>query len=76
MDLGLTERRFWLESGAYHRILAGPESVRSVIADIHTNPILRGLAEKSTDWRWSSARWYAGDRSVELAIDDPSLPMD
>jgi putative transposase len=31
---------------------------------MHMNPVRAGLAERATDWRWSSARWYLERRSV------------
>jgi putative transposase len=41
---------------------------------IHHNPVRRDLCEHATDWEWSSARWYAGMRSVRFQI-DATLPM-
>jgi hypothetical protein len=40
---------------------------------IHNNPVTRGLVEQATDWRWSSARWYASDRQM---IDQDLLHLD
>ena len=36
---------------------------------IHANPVRRGLVAQPTDWEWSSARWYEGERDVELEMD-------
>ena len=33
---------------------------------IHQNPVVAGLAEKNTDWEFSSARDYYGDRNGKL----------
>ena len=42
------------------------------IGYIHRNPVKRGLVAAPIDWRWSSARWYAGDVDETLPIDiDP-----
>ena len=36
---------------------------------IHANPVRRGLVGRAEDWKWSSARWYAGLRPVKLEMD-------
>jgi REP element-mobilizing transposase RayT len=38
------------------------------------NPVRRGLAQSATDWKWSSARWFAG-RKGTLLLPDP-IPLD
>jgi putative transposase len=35
---------------------------------IHNNPIRRGLAARTTDWKWSSARWYEWRKPVGIPI--------
>jgi putative transposase len=35
---------------------------------MHTNPVRAGLAQKATDWKWSSARWYEWRKSVGVPI--------
>ncbi len=35
---------------------------------MHENPVRAGLVERATDWRWSSARWYAWKRTVGIPI--------
>jgi len=32
---------------------------------VHENPVRRGLVERPEDWRWSSARAYAGIESQQ-----------
>lgn len=71
---GRIERRFWLETGGHQRLLAAPAKIHAVIDEIHQNPVRRGLVKEPTDWKWSSASWYAGDRTGKLAIDDASVP--
>lgn len=67
-------RRFWQHGGGYDRnIVDGPELLEKV-RYIHENPVRRGLVERATYWRWSSARWYAGERAGELRIDDFRRP--
>ena len=36
---------------------------------IHANPVRRGLVKEATDWKWSSARWYARRESVGVPIE-------
>ena len=36
---------------------------------MHENPVRSGLAEKPTDWKWGSARWYEWRRSVGVPIE-------
>jgi hypothetical protein len=38
------------------------------ISYIHHNPVQRELVTNPLDWKWSSARWYAGIRD-EHALD-------
>ena len=35
---------------------------------MHENPMRKGLAAQATDWKWSSARWYAWRKSVGVPI--------
>ena len=53
--------RFWQEGGGYDRNLRSVKAVEAAIAYIHENPVRRQLCERSTDWRWSSARHYEQD---------------
>jgi putative transposase len=53
--------RFWQAGGGYDRNLRTVEAVEAAIAYIHENPVRRRLGDRSTDWRWSSARHYAED---------------
>jgi len=36
---------------------------------LHLNLVRRGLVERAADWRWSSAAWYEGTPTVDLAPD-------
>ncbi len=66
---GRVEYRFWQQGGGYDRNIVKPNVVLASIAYLHDNPVRRGLVELATDWRWSSARWYA-------ELDDVVLEMD
>jgi putative transposase len=35
---------------------------------MHENPVRAGLVMRATDWRWSSARWYAWQQTVGVPI--------
>ena len=53
--------RFWQEGPGYDRTLDNEKSVTACIDYIHNNPVRRNLVKFTTDWKWSSARWYASD---------------
>ncbi len=59
--------RFWQEGPGYDRNLESEQAVRACIDYLHLNPVRRGLCSNATDWKWSSARWYASDG---MMIDD------
>jgi putative transposase len=63
--------RFWQVGTGYDRNLRGESAVMAAIDYIHANPVRRGLTDSSTEWKWSSARWYASDGR----ICDPDLPV-
>lgn len=65
--------RFWQVGGGYDRNIITSEEYEEKLHYIHQNPVARGLVESSTDWRWSSARWYSGVRTGELTIDPLSF---
>jgi hypothetical protein len=45
----------------------------AMIDYIHLNPNRRGLAERPSDWRWSSASWFEG-RESDLLVPDAIPP--
>jgi len=59
---------FWQPGGGFDRNVRDLDELEREVRYIHQNPVRRGLVEQSTDWRWSSARWYAGWKDVGLAI--------
>ena len=67
---GKSAFRFWQEGSGYDRNLNQPGSVLSAIDYIHLNPVRRGLVDRATDWKWSSAAWFESDGRVV----DPDLP--
>jgi putative transposase len=55
---GIEMFRYWQEGPGYDRNLDQVGTVLVAIDYIHRNPVRRGLAERTIDWQWSSARWY------------------
>ena len=70
---GRTEYRFWQQGGGYDRNVVREDAAWQIIDYIHLNPVRRGLVERSEDWPWSTAGWYAGLRPVVLEPDEPPL---
>ena len=66
---GRTEHRFWQQGGGYDRNMFTPDAVWSSVEYLHNNPVRRELTSVTTDWPWSSARWYAGMRENAFPID-------
>ncbi len=65
--------RFWQAGGGYDRNITDRDSIRQIADYIHGNPVRRGLAQQPTDWDWSSARYWAGERDVQLVMDRVAL---
>jgi putative transposase len=55
---------FWQRGGGYDRNIFSEEELLEKITYIHNNPVRRGLVDRPTDWRWSSAAWYEGKRDL------------
>ncbi|MCO6046160.1 hypothetical protein NG895_19850 [Aeoliella sp. ICT_H6.2] len=66
---GKTCFRFWQEGAGFDRNLFSPQAIEASIDYIHTNPVKRGLCDRATDWKWSSARYYLEE------VVDPELPL-
>jgi len=67
--------RFWQPGGGYDRNIVSDDEMREKIEYIHANPVRRGLVKSPTGYRWSSAKWYAGDRDGSLSIDPATRPI-
>jgi putative transposase len=63
------EHLFWQSGGGYDRNLTNPKTLLATIDYIHMNPVRRGLVERATDWKWSSAGWFAGEKKCPLVPD-------
>ena len=68
---GVMTFRFWQEGPGYDRHLTEPGSIVASIEYIHANPVRRGLCQRVSDWKWSSARWHID--SENLDADLPNL---
>lgn len=66
--------RFWQRGGGYDRNILGGDELWEKLRYIHENPVRRGLIRRPTDWVWSSARWYAGQREGVVAMDEVRRP--
>ncbi|MFN8138253.1 MAG: hypothetical protein U0R49_00480 [Fimbriimonadales bacterium] len=53
----------------YDRNLTSSKAIWSAIEYLHENPVRHGLVQHPTDWRWSSARFYAGMSCEEIEED-------
>jgi len=58
--------KFWQTGPGYDLNLYADEKLMEKIEYIHNNPVRRSLVKSTTDWKWSSACWYAGFRNVPI----------
>lgn len=63
--------RFWQHGGGFDRNVRDVDEFAKAVRYIHRNPVERGLVVEPTAWKWSSARWWRGERSGEIACDPP-----
>jgi putative transposase len=61
--------RFWLPGGGFDENIWNEQPSPEILDYIHMNPVRRELVEHPTDWVWSSARFWSGDRDVPLLMD-------
>ena len=55
--------QFWQE-GVHPQQIQNETMLQQKVDYIHYNPIRRGYVDKATDWRYSSARNYAGMQGI------------
>lgn len=61
--------QFWQE-GSHPQAILDSEMLRQKLRYIHENPVKRGYVDQPEDWRWSSARNYAGrDGMIDVFMD-------
>lgn len=73
---GRTVFRFWQAGGGYDQNIVTQRSVETILEYMHANPVRRELVRTPTDWEWSSARFWEGDRNVPLTMDHPNEAFD
>ena len=61
---------FWQAGPGYDRNIRDEEEYFEKIEYIHANPVTRGLADRTVDYPWSSARWYAGETDAMIDLDE------
>jgi len=60
---------FWQDGGGYDRNIRNAKALRDIFTYIHNNPVKRGLVSRQEDWKWSSARDWAGLAVGPIPID-------
>ena len=60
---------FWMQR-CYDHNCRTEEFMWEKIDYCHMNPVKRKLVKSPEDWKWSSYRWYVGDREVPIDIDE------
>ena len=55
--------QFWQE-GVHPELIQGEVMMRQKIDYIHQNPVKRGYVDEAEQWRYSSARHYAGQQGL------------
>lgn len=63
--------RFWQHGGGFDRNVRDDEEFCKEIKYIHLNPVKRGLVTAPELWKWSSVRWWMGQREGEFPCDPP-----
>ena len=64
-----SERLFWQSGGGYDRNVRTAKALKATIEYIHLNPVRRGLVERASDWRWSSAAWHEMGGATPTELD-------
>jgi putative transposase len=57
------EYQIWQE-GSHPQVIEHEEVMRQKLEYAHGNPVKRGYVDKARDWRYSSARNYAGEKGL------------
>jgi putative transposase len=63
--------RFWQKGGGFDRNVRDLEEFTREVRYIHRNPVDRELVPTPELWRWSSVRWWMGQRAGEVECDPP-----
>ena len=68
------KRPLW-QKGFFDRFMRTPKEFLETLDCMHQNPVRKGLVRKPEDWRWSSARAYAGQECI-IAVDFLDMPAE
>jgi putative transposase len=63
--------RYWQKGGGFDRNVRDLAAFCRHVGYIHRNPVKRELVSAPEDWKWSSVRWWMGQREGELECDPP-----
>ena len=61
--------KFWQAGPGFDENITDPHRGVVIAQYIHNNPVRKRLVESVEDWRWSSARFWAGRDDFDLAMD-------
>ncbi len=64
-----TYRHFWQKGGGYDRNIEQGSTLLNMIDYVHENPCRRGLVQRASDWKWSSASWYQLNQEGPIKTD-------
>lgn len=67
-----TRGALW-QKGFFDRFMRTPKEVSETLDYMHLNPVRKGLVRTADEWRWTSARNYAGMQGA-VEIEFISLP--
>ena len=70
---GKVAYRFWQRGGGYDRNITEVATLQAELNYIHANPVRRGLCERPTDWKWSSAAEALKPGTGPLSLDLSSI---
>lgn len=68
--------RFWQHGGGFDRNVRDSAEFTKFVRYIHRNPVERELVLRPEDWRFSSVRWWMGERDGKAACDPPPGKVD
>ena len=63
------DHQLWQE-GSHPQAIADDEMMLQKLEYMHNNPVRRGFVDEATDWRYSSARNYAGKPGLIEVVTD------
>ena len=66
---GRVRYQFWQKGGGFDRNIIEPNTLFKMIDYLHLNPVRRGLVQRASEFKWSSAAWYEGLERSPLRID-------